>query len=112
MESCIYVHNTRKNTLFGLNVLDLLWLMEEVVRISLRHEPALVRLLHKVFVALLLGKVDGILLRLEVDVGTLHAIGGGLPAHQWVLPSVALLQNVPIHSPVVAVPGTGLSCGL
>ena len=93
-------------------MLELLRLVKEVVGIGLRHEPALIRLLHKVFVALLLGKSNSILLGLELEVGSLHAIRGRLPAHEGVLPSVALLQNVPVHAPVVSVPGTGLGSGL
>lgn len=97
---------------FGLDVLELLRLVKEVVGISLGHEPALIRLLHKVFIALLLGKGNGILLGLELEVGALHGIRGRLPAHERVLPAVTLLENVPIHAPVVSVPGTRLSSGL
>jgi hypothetical protein len=45
-------------------------------------------------------------------VSTLHEITGRLPTHQRVLPTVTFLQNVPVHSPVMAVPGTGLRCRL
>lgn len=97
---------------FGLDVLEFLRLVKEVVGIGLGHKPALIGLLHKVFVALLLGKGNGILLGLELEVGSLHTIGGRLPAHEGVLPPVALLQNVPVHAPVVFVPSTGLGSGL
>lgn len=80
-ESRSYVHKTRRSTLFGLNVLQFLWLVHEVVRISLGHESALVRFLDKILIALLLSKVDGILLGLEVEVCALHAISRRLPAH-------------------------------
>lgn len=97
---------------FGLNVSDLLGLVNEVVGIGLGHEAALIRLLDKVFVALLLGKGDCVFLGLELQVGALHAVGGRLPAHERVLPTVTPLQDVPIHAPVVLVPGTGLCGGL
>jgi hypothetical protein len=42
----------------------------------------------------------------------LHSICGGLPAHEGVLPAVTLLENVPIHAPVVSVPGTRLGSRL
>jgi hypothetical protein len=35
-----------------------------------------------------------------------------LPAHERVLPAVTPLQDIPIHAPMVLVPGTRLSCGL
>lgn len=102
----------RKVKSFGLDVSDLLRLVNEVVGIGLGHEAALVRFLDKVFVALLLGKSDCVFLRLELQVGALHAIGRRLPAHERVLPTVAPLQDVPIHAPVVLVPGTRLCGGL
>lgn len=97
---------------FGLDMSELLGLVDEVVGIGLGHEAALVRLLDKVLVTLLLGKSDGVFLRLELQVGALHAIGRRLPAHEGVLPTVTPLQDIPIHAPVVLVPGTGLCCGL
>jgi len=107
-----YVHNTSRTQSFGLDVLELLVLEKEVVGISLRDEAALIRLLNKVLISLLLGKSNGILLRLELEARALHAIGGRLPSHQRVLPAVTLLQNIPVHAPVVRVPGTGLRSGL
>lgn len=104
-----YVHDTVKETrLFGLDVLELAGRVREVVRVGLRNKPAVIRLLHEVFIALLLGKLDGIVLGLELQVGTLHAICRRLPPNKRVLPPVTPLQNIPIHSPVVAVPVSGL----
>ena len=60
--------------LLRLDILELLWLVHEVVCICFRCESAVVRLLDKVFVALLLCKQNGILLRLEVEVGSLHRV--------------------------------------
>ena len=60
---------------FGLDVLELLGLVKEVVGVILGCEPALIGLLDKVFIALLLGKGNGILLRLELEVGSLHRVG-------------------------------------
>ena len=97
---------------FSLDVLDLLRLVDEVVSVGPGNESALIGLLHKVFVSLLLGEQDSILLGLEVQVGALHAIGRGLPAHQGVLPAMSPLQDIPIHSPVVGAPGSGLCGGL
>ena len=92
-------------------VLQRLRTVQKVVRIRLGNDPPLVRLLHKVLVALLVRKVDGGLLALEVEMRALHEVGGGLPAHQGVLPSVAFGENVPVHAPVVAVPVAGLGGG-
>lgn len=89
-------------------MLELARRVREVVRVGLRNEPAVIRLLHEVFIALLLGKLDGIIPGLELQVGTLHAICRRLPPHKRVLPPVTPLQNIPIHSPVVAVPISGL----
>lgn len=97
---------------FGLDMPELLGLVNVVVGIGLGHDTALVRFLNKVFVSLLLGKSDCIFLRLELQVGTLHAIGRRLPAHELVLPTVTPLQDIPIHAPVMLVPGTLLCCGL
>lgn len=98
--------------LFGVDDLERLRLVEVVVGIRLGLELPLLGLLHKVFVALLLGKPDGVLLALEVQMSALHVISGRLPAHQRVLPAVALPKNIPVHAPVVAVPRARLSSGL
>jgi hypothetical protein len=45
-------------------------------------------------------------------VSALHDITGGLPAHERVLPSVTLSENIPIHSPMMTVPSTRLGRGL
>lgn len=107
-----YVHNTSRARSFGLDVLELPVLVKEVVGVGLGDEAALIRLLDEVLVSLLLGKGNGILLGLELDVGALHAVGGRLPSHQRVLPAVTPLQNIPVHTPVVRVPSTGLRSGL
>lgn len=86
--------------------------MDKVVRVGLGNESALIWLLDEELVSLLLGEHNGIFLRLEVDIGTLHTIGGRLPANERVLPSVTLLQNIPIHAPVVGVPVSRLRCRL
>lgn len=98
--------------LFCLDVLELLGLVNKVVCVRLRNNLALIRLLNKVLVTLLLREENGVFLGLEVQVGALHDIGRRLPAHKGILPSVALLQDIPIHPPMVAVPGSRLSCRL
>lgn len=108
----MYIIQQRRS--FGLDVLELLRLMKEVVCISFGNKPTLIRLLNKVFIALFLSKGNGILLRLELQMGALHVVCRRLPTHQRVLPPVALLQDVPVHTPVVFVPGARLSgrlCG-
>lgn len=52
--------------LFRPDVLELLGLMQKVIRVRLGHELALIGFLHKVFIPLLLREVDGIFLGLEV----------------------------------------------
>ena len=78
--------------------------MHEVVRIRFRNNPSLVRLLHKILVSLLLSKVYGIVPRCKVQVRALQVVRGRLPSHQRILPSVSLLQYVPVHAPVMTVP--------
>lgn len=86
------IYTKRKNKQsFGPNTLELLGLMDEVVSVSLGHDPTLVGFLDKIFVSLLLGEQDRILLALKVQIRSLHAVGRGLPTHQWVLPAVAFL---------------------
>lgn len=72
-------------------MLELLGLVVEVVGVGLGNKSALVGLLNEIFVSLLLREHDGVLLRLELQVGALHAIGRRLPSHQRVLPAVTLL---------------------
>lgn len=86
--------------------------MQEVVCIGLGDKLALIGLLNKIFIALLLRKQYRILLGLEVQVSTLHGISRRLPAHQGVFPTVTLRQRIPVHPPMVAMPGTRLRCGL
>lgn len=61
--------------LLGTDVLQSLWAVQEVVGVSLGDDFALVGLLDKVLVALLVGKVDSIVLGLKVEVGALHVVG-------------------------------------
>lgn len=88
--------------------LQLAWNVGEEVGIGLWLELALVGFLHKVLVALLVGEVDGVLLGVELDAVAVHEVGRRLPAHQRVLPAVALWQDVPVHEPVRRVPVAGL----
>jgi len=96
------------NSLFRPDMLQLLGGVKEVVRVGFGRELARVGLLNEVLVALLLGEVDGVLLGLEVDVSPLHEVGGRLPSHQRVLPSVTLRKNVPVHSPALPPEVAGL----
>ena len=73
------------------HLLQLLMRMLELIRIHLRDDAPLIRLLDKVLVALLERKLDRVFPALETDVRALHEVRGGLPAHEWVLPAVALL---------------------
>jgi hypothetical protein len=67
--------------LLRLDMLQLLGLMNEVVRVCLRRKPPLSWLLDKVLVALFFRESDGVLFRLEVEVCSLHEISRGLPSH-------------------------------
>lgn len=60
--------------LFRPDVLELLGRVEEVVGVSLGADLPRLGLLNKVLVALLLSKVNGVVLALEVDVGALHEV--------------------------------------
>ena len=48
--------------------------MHKIVGIGFRHDFPLVRLLHKIFVALFLSESNSILLVLEIQVGTLQEV--------------------------------------
>lgn len=74
--------------------------MSKQVGIGLGGGLPLVGLLDKVLVALLVSKLDGILLGLELYPVAVHEVGRRLPAHERVLPSVALGKDVPVHQPV------------
>lgn len=72
-----YVHKRLGyDNLFGLDMLELLWRMKKVVRIGLRDKLALIRFLDEIFITLFLSKCDSVFLRLEVDMRSLHAVGG------------------------------------
>ena len=89
--------------------------MFEVGCIGFGSESPLVWFLHKILVSLLLCKGHCVFFRLEVKMCALHRIRRRLPAHEWIFPSVTLLQYVPVHTPCMTVPVTGLSrrfCGL
>ena len=85
--------------------------MHEIIRIRLGHKLPRIRLLHEILIPLFLCKADCIFFALEVDMCALHEIRGRLPAHQGVLPPVAFGEHVPIHSPVVPGPVSGLRGG-
>ena len=56
------------------NMLQLLVRPQEVIRIRLRDDLSRIWLLNEVLVALLLCESDSILLRLEIDVCSLHEV--------------------------------------
>ncbi len=64
------------HSLFRSDVLQFVRGVDEIVGIGFWHDPADVRLLYEVLVALFLGEGDGILLCLEVDVCSLHEVTG------------------------------------
>ena len=92
------------------DLLQLLRAVNELIRISLGYDLPHIGLLHKVLVALLVGKVDGVVFAVEVQVCALHEVGRRLPAHERVLPSMAFAQRIPVHAPLVRCPVAGL-CG-
>ena len=95
--------------LLGWHHLELSRFVSEEVGVRLGHKLPLVRLLHEIL-ALLVGKVDGVLLGLELYPVAVHEVGRRLPAHQRVLPAVALGEHVPVHQPSTGGPVAGL-CG-
>jgi hypothetical protein len=86
--------------------------VSELRGVRLEHALSLVGLLHEVLVTLLVGKVDRVFLGVEVEAGALHVVCAGLPAHERVLPPVALGQHIPVDAPLVTVPVAGLGGGL
>ena len=48
--------------------------MHEIVGVGFRHDFPLVRLLHKIFIALFLSEPNSILFVLEVQMGTLEEV--------------------------------------
>ena len=86
------------------NLLKPLRMMHKLRSIRLRNKPPLIRLLHKILIPLLIGKIDRVVLGFEIQVRALHEIRAGLPAHERVLPPMAFVQDVPVHAPVVAGP--------
>ena len=91
-------------TLLGPYLLQLLRTVQELVGVCLGHNLPFIGLRHEVLVALFLGKVDGVLFAFEVEMRSLEVICRRLPAHQWVLPPMAALENIPVHPPLMPVP--------
>lgn len=94
---------------FRPHFLQLLGAVHKLRRVCLWHDPPLIGFLHEELVPLLLGKADGVVLALEVEMRALHHVGRRLPPHKRILPAVALTEDVPVHAPVVAVPVARLS---
>lgn len=82
--------------------------MNKIVCVRLGSKSTLIRFLDKEFISLLLRKPDGVFLGLKVQIGALHAVCRRLPADKSILPPVTPLQNIPVHSPVMTVPGSRL----
>ena len=87
--------------LFGLNVSKLFRRIQEVIGVCFGVEGAVIGLLDVILIALLVGKLDGVLFGTEIEMCALHSVGGGLPSHQRVLPPVAFREYVPVHPPMV-----------
>lgn len=77
--------------LFRRNLFELVRAMHEIVGVSFWHNFSVIGLLHKILVTLFLSKSNRIFFGLKVEVGTLQEVCRRLPAHQWILPSVAFL---------------------
>ena len=84
--------------------------MKKVIRVCLGGKLALVRFLNEILIALLLCKQDRILPCFKAQMSTLHVIGRRLPAHERVLPSMAFLQTIPVHPPMMTMPSARLGC--
>jgi hypothetical protein len=96
MYTC-YLAPCQIQLLLGRYDLELLWAVSKQVGIGLGDGLPLVGLLDKVLVALLISELDSVLLGFELYPVAVHEVGRRLPAHERVLPSVALGQNVPVH---------------
>lgn len=113
--SAIYTYGVWANPSVGSFCsynLQLLRNMCEIVCICFWHKLALVGLLDEILVPLLVSKVDGIFLGLELNAMAVHEVGRGLPAHERILPSVAFGKDIPVHEPVRRVPVAGLCSSL
>jgi hypothetical protein len=106
------VYHPPRISLFRPDLLQLSGNVCEVVGVGLGDELADIGLLDEVLVALLVSKVDGILLGLELQTLAVHEVTGRGPTHEGVLPAVALGENVPVHEPVLRCPVSGLCGGL
>lgn len=93
---------------FCLDVPELPWFMDEIVGIGLGDSFSLIRLLDKIFIPLLLRESYSILFCHEIEMRALQRVPGSLPPHQRMFPSMTLLQNVPIHSPMMGMPRSRL----
>jgi hypothetical protein len=96
MYTC-YLAPCQIQLLLGRYDLELLGAVSEQVGIGLGDGLPLVGLLDKVLVALLISELDSVLLGFKLYPVAVHEVGRRLPAHERVLPSVALGQNVPVH---------------
>lgn len=91
--------------------LQLLRAVHKIVCVCFGHKLPRVRLLHKILIPLLLRKPDRIFFVLEAYMRALHEICRRLPAHQGILPPVAFAEDIPVHSPMVPMPVSGLCSG-
>lgn len=69
--------------------LELLGTVNELVRVRLRYDRSLIRLLHKILIPLLICEPNGVFFRLEPYSLALHEVSRRLPAYQRVLPSMS-----------------------
>lgn len=97
--------------LFSSDVFQFFGGVHEVISICLWDHPPLVGLLHEVFVALFLREMDRVLFGLEIQMRSLQKVRGRFPSHQGILPSMALLKDIPIHPPMMSVPISRLCRG-
>lgn len=65
-------YQTLNSASFGLDVFELVGLVQKVVGVSLWNDPPLIWLLHEEFISLLLSKQYCLVFGFEVEMGTLH----------------------------------------
>jgi hypothetical protein len=95
------IYRPLPNSLLCPDLLQLSGNVREVVGVCLGNELANIRLLDEVLVALLVSKIDSILLGLELNAVAVHEVSRRGPTHERVLPTVALGKDVPVHEPVL-----------